>query len=69
MKRGMTGTYERASAADESFDAFVPASLPPDPPLVIDADLQGCLDRAHVALGRLDSITTLLPDTSTFLYS
>jgi len=69
MKRGMTGTYERASAADESFDAFVPASLPPDPPLVIDADLQGCLDRAHVALGRLDSITVFLPDTSTFLHS
>ena len=69
MKRGMTGTYEHATAAGESFDAFVPASLPPDPPLVIDADLQGCLDRAHVALGRLDSITTLLPDTSTFLYS
>ena len=69
MKRGMTGTYERTAAAGESFDAFVPAPLPPDPPLVVDADLQGCLDSAHIALGRLDSVTALLPDTSTFLYS
>lgn len=69
MKRGMSGTYEFAAAAGESFDAFVPAPLPPDPPVVVDTDLQGCLDRAHVALGRLDSVTTLLPDTSTFLYS
>jgi Fic family protein len=48
--------------------AFVPASLPPNPPLQIDTDLRDKLDRAHLALGRLDSVTTLLPDTHYFLY-
>jgi Fic family protein len=41
--------------------------LPPDPPL----DLSGLyqhLDRANLALGRLDGLTTLLPDTRLFLY-
>jgi Fic family protein len=69
MKRGTSGHYERTAAAGESFDAFVPAPLPPDPPLAVDPDLQETLDRAHVALGRLDSVTALLPDTSIFLYS
>jgi Fic family protein len=71
MNRGPTGSYEQISAAGESFAAFVPAPLPPVPVLAIDASLQECLDRAHVALGRLDSVTALLPDTSIFvqLYS
>jgi len=69
MKRGPTGSYEQISTAGEPFAAFVPAPLPPIPVLAIDADLQECLDRAHVALGRLDSVTALLPDTSIFLYS
>jgi Fic family protein len=47
--------------------AFVPPPLPPDPPV----DLTGLypqLDRANQALGRLDGLTTLLPDTRLFLY-
>jgi Fic family protein len=45
----------------------VPPPLPPDPPV----DLSGLyqqLDRANQALGRLDGLTTLLPDTRLFLY-
>jgi Fic family protein len=56
---------QRVSPAEH----FVPASLPPEPALVIDASLQERLDEAHLALGRLDSITVLLPETSVFLYS
>lgn len=52
----------------ETCKAFVPDSLPPKPKLRIDADLQELLDRALLALGRLDTITTLLPDASLFLY-
>jgi hypothetical protein len=48
--------------------AFVPAPLPPDPPLVFSAELQEQLDAALLALGRLDSIGILLPDTAAFLY-
>ena len=53
----------------EGYAAFHPRPLPPDPPLSIDAELQGLLDRANQALGRLDGITLLLPDPEQFLYS
>ena len=47
--------------------AFVPPPLPPDP-LVDLSGLYQHLDRANQALGRLDGLTTLLPDTRLFLY-
>jgi len=43
--------------------------LPPVPPLSVDAGLRQLLDRALLALGRLDSIATLLPNPDLFLYS
>lgn len=69
MKRGITGTYEVSTAGGETCRAFVPAPLPPQPPLLMTPELQEGLDAALLALGRLDSITALLPDTSVFLYS
>ena len=69
MKRGLTGTFETSLAAGEGCRAFVPAPLPPEPALTVDAALQERLDEAHLALGRLDSIGVLLPQTSVFLYS
>jgi len=69
MKRGLTGSYETSTAGGEVCRAFVPAPLPPEPPLQISAELQDRLDAALLALGRLDSISTLLPDTAIFLYS
>ena len=53
--------------AGEAVHAFVPRPLPPEPPL----DLTGLfplLDRANQALGRLDGLSSLLPDTELFLY-
>jgi len=47
--------------------AFIPPPLPPNPPLELGALYQH-LDRANQALGRLDGLTTLLPDTKFFLY-
>lgn len=49
--------------------AFVPHPLPPAPPVAISAELRDKLDQAHVAIGRLDTVTTLLPDAHLFLYS
>ena len=70
MQRGPTGQYETISTVgDEIARAFVPSALPPDPPLAPSADLREALDQALVALGRLDSVSTLLPDTELFLYS
>ena len=69
MKRGKTGCYDVTTAGDETVRAFIPAPLPPDPPLVLNGHLQQLLERAVLSLGRLDSLTTLLPDTELFLYT
>jgi len=49
--------------------AFVPRPLPPAPPLEFSRARQRLLERATLALGRLDSITLLLPDSDIFLYA
>jgi Fic family protein len=69
MQRGETGRYEVTMAGGESVRAFVPAALPPEPPLDFDGGLQQALETAVLALGRLDGVSTLLPDTSLFLYT
>ena len=69
MNRFPTGRYEPTVAAGIACSGFVPQPLPPAPALQFDAALQRRFDAAHLALGRLDSLTTLLPDAQTFLYS
>jgi len=70
MERGRTGELKTISRAGrEVAQAFVPAPLPPQPGLLLDADLQEALDFALVAIGRLDSVSTLLPDPHLFLYT
>ena len=69
MKRGMTGTAFGTTVAGERVEAFVPFGLPPRPPLVIDGRLQTLLESAALAIGRLDGVSTLLPDKALFLYA
>ncbi|MGN2391023.1 Fic family protein [Pelomicrobium sp. G1] len=69
MKRGETGRYEVIAVAGERVRALIPAPLPPVPPLVFDGALQQALEAAVLALGRLDGVSTLLPDKSLFLYA
>jgi len=69
MKRGQMGTYELTTAGGEQVRAFLPAPLPPAPPLAMEGKLQHRLEAAHLALGRLDGVSALLPDKALFLYS
>lgn len=69
MQRGSTGTYEITSAGAEQVRSFIPHPLPPDPPLDMSGARQRALERAALALGRLDNITHLLPDPNIFLYA
>lgn len=69
MKRGLTGEYDTTSVAGAQIKAFVPSPLPPTPPLKLTNQRHKLLERATLALGRLDSITLLLPDPGIFLYA
>jgi len=62
MKRGDTGRYRTTAAAGETIRAFVPAPLPPVPPLTFDGTLQQALEAAVLEVGRLDGVSSLLPD-------
>jgi len=68
MKRKLQGQYVKIAAAGEKARAFIPAPLPPHPPINWTTELRSKFDQALLALGRLDSVSTLLPDTSLFLY-
>src|SRR5690242_14862221 len=61
------GTYVVKTFKDESFRAYVPPPLPPDPPLALQP-LLSLLDHANQALGRLDGLASILPDPSLFIY-
>lgn len=69
MQREETGTYEPTSAGGEQVRAFVPFPLPPKPAIALDGPLQQALEAATLALGRLDAVSTLLPDETLFLYT
>ena len=62
MKHQQTGIYEITSIGDEQEKAFIPNPLPPED--VLDMKyLQHSLDSAIFALGQLDRIATILPET------
>ena len=69
MQRGETGRYEVTAAGGEQVRAFVPNPLPPVPAVALDGPLQQSLESAGLALGRLDGVSTLLPDKAFFLYT
>jgi len=68
MKRELQGHYVTISTLGEEARAFVPAPLPPEPAIEWTPELRSKFDQALLALGRLDSISTFLPDISLFLY-
>lgn len=69
MQRGSTGTWQTVSAGGETVRAFVPAAVPPTPPLDLPPARQQTLEQALLALGRLDAIAALLPESDIFLYA
>ncbi|MFA5553784.1 MAG: Fic family protein [Phycisphaerae bacterium] len=68
MKRAKTGKYLIVSTAGEKCRAFIPEPLPPKPQLQVNDKLRELIDQSLLSLGRLDSISLLLPETDIFLY-
>src|SRR5271170_5938291 len=51
----------------DGYRAFIPAALPPTPPLEMDWELTRLLSEADHALGRLDGVTSILPNPALFV--
>ncbi|RPI77176.1 MAG: Fic family protein [Desulfobacteraceae bacterium] len=68
MNRKKAGQYVTISMVEEKVQAFVPAPLPPVPPIDWSPNLRTKFDQALLALGRLDSLSGMLPDIGLFLY-
>ncbi len=64
----MPGRYEVTAAGGERVRAFIPAPLPPAPPLSLEGPLLRSLEAASLALGRLEGANQLLEPTL-FVYS
>ncbi len=61
------GTYIVQKITEESFKAYLPPKLPPEPPLDL-TKLYPYLEKATIALAELNSIHKSIPNTSLFIY-
>jgi Fic family protein len=62
---GRSGVYVRQPTG---YRAFIPAPLPPKPPVSNDGALQRLLSQADFALGRLDGSIQILPNPDLFVF-
>lgn len=51
----------------EGYRAFIPAPLPPEPPVELDEEMTQLLSDADRALGRLDGVCSILPSPDFFV--
>ncbi|MEQ1826413.1 MAG: Fic/DOC family N-terminal domain-containing protein, partial [Pirellula sp.] len=58
------GRYVKQSTG---YRAFLPADLPPVPPIAMEPELIRLLSDADRALGRLDGVATVLPNPDLFV--
>jgi len=68
MKRTCTGEYFITTTPGEKVKAFIPFPLPPKPPIHISAKLLALLEKASLTIGKLDSLSMNMPDSSIILY-
>lgn len=50
------------------YRAFIPNSLPPQPPIALDGEMWNLLSKADLAVGRLDGSTETLPNPDLFVF-
>jgi Fic family protein len=66
----MASNTDRAGsfvAQSSGYRAFLPAPLPPDPPIALEGELLSLLSAADMALGRLDGVVKVIPDPEFFV--
>ena len=70
----MAGTADQSTRAGRyvsqptGYRAFIPAPLPPEPPLELSGELPGLLSAADRAIGRLDGSVLTLPNSDLFVF-
>lgn len=63
------GHLVQQQAGPDGYSAFIPAPLPPNPPLDLSGNIGGLLERASSSLGRLDGLShSLDPDRLLYMY-
>ena len=61
------GRYVTSTFGGEVVRAYLPRPLPPDPPVNLSG-MQLLVEQANQSLGRLDGLSSLLPDLDLFIY-
>lgn len=66
---GRAGTFVQQQGGPEGFSAFIPATLPPDPPVEFTRELQRNHEEAVHAVGQLEGVSrTMDPDRLLYMY-
>ena len=63
------GAWIKQKAGPEPFSCFIPAPLPPNPPIIFNHELLTLGEKANRALGQLEAVSLFLPDPNLFLYT
>jgi len=68
MSQQSAGRAGRYVQQPEGYTAFIPARLPPDPPIRIEPEMWALVSKADRALARLDGATQTLPNPNLFVF-
>lgn len=61
------GTYKNNLSGDMAYKSFMPAVLPPKPPIELNSDIVEILVRANKQLALLEAITSRIPNMDLFI--
>lgn len=61
------GAYKTNLSGEAAYQSFVPAPLPPNPPIELDVETIGLLIKANKQLALLEGLVTRLPKVSLFV--
>lgn len=65
--KNRAGKHKINLSGEAAYKSFVPASLPPVPPIVIDNEMVSLLVKANSQLATLDAITSRIPNMDLFV--
>ena len=65
--KNRAGELKRNLSGEAAYDSFVPAPLPPEPPIGMDAEMVRLLVRANRQVAELDGISSRIPDMPLFV--